>query len=132
MHFQSFHSAWKQHKPVLSEPVLQPKHVVLAPFAKPDATLLVPSILPPAAVAKANIVEEVHVQEQEVAVQQKEMETVSVTGLRKLLTSPWLSIGLATGLVLVFLWGLACSMEVSRLSKQQNQLMVAILETLRS
>ena len=153
MHFQGFQSAWKPHKPVVSPPVLEPKHVVLAPQTMPDSTLLVPSVKAPAPVVKepsvpvetVTTVEAVTTTEvemtQEGSHKRVEPTTTEVemtqegshkrVDFRSVLTSPWMSIGLAAGLVLVFLWGLSCSMEVGRLTKQQNQLMVAILETLR-
>ena len=135
MHFQGFQSAWKPHKPVVSPPVLEPKHVVLAPQTMPDSTLLVPSVKAPAPVVKEPSVPVETVTTVE-AVTTTEVEMTQEgshkrVDFRSVLTSPWMSIGLAAGLVLVFLWGLSCSMEVGRLTKQQNQLMVAILETLR-
>ena len=133
MHFQSFHSAWKEHKPVVSEPLLQPKHVVLAPQPTPDASLVVPFVQSTPFMTKAQALDRATTQKEvDVGtVSEMQPETKPKNSPLAVLTSPWMSVALAAVLVFVFVWGLSCSMEVGRLTKQQNQLMMAILETLQ-
>lgn len=107
------------------DPVLEPKHVVVP---------TVSSVAPPPSVA----VPVVH-EAPRPAVTVSDVSTLklgSSTTPSECAPLPWFAtplVVMGVGLVFawVLLWGLSCSLEVGRLTKQQNDLMITILETLR-
>ena len=117
MVFQSFHQTWKPLQP--KEPVLQPKHVGAVPAPVADTTKpLVPAIAPVAPTKSLPVVE---VQSQECSCPKREWYA-----------SPWLSLGLAIGVVVLMMWAVSIRMDNAWLMKQHTQLMFNLLETLRT
>lgn len=141
MHFQSYKGAWGAHKQHV--PTLNPKHVQTL---KPDSGKpLVPAIpvaqiesvvvsvlpdplpvgMPTKSVETASVAETTHVESRRGGRFTTWVET-------PLVLSPLIVLGFAfVGFVLLS-WGWSWKAEVQRLSKQQSELMVAVLQSFRA
>jgi hypothetical protein len=129
MVFQSFQQTWKPLQPKLVEPVLQPKHFLVAPAVptvapvdKPVVPVQKP-VAPVATVAATPFVAPV--------VHEAQEATECACAPRPWFASPWVSLGLAVGFVVMLLWAVSTRLENAWLMKQHTQLMFNLLETLR-
>jgi hypothetical protein len=125
MVYQSFQQTWKPLQPKPVEPVLQPKHFLVAPAVAPVEKPGVPVEKPVVPVAKAEFAE--------TPLPAAKTETVTQFGCaaQPWFASPWLSLGLAVGFVVMLMWAVSTRIENAWLMKQHTQLMFNLIETLR-
>jgi hypothetical protein len=126
MVYQSFQQTWKPLQPKAVEPTLQPKHFVVA------------SALPPAIdkplVPAASVKEEIQVSApptKTIVVEETIAAPSCSCAARPWFTSPWLSLGLGIGFVMMLMWAVSTRIENAWLMKQHTQLMFNLIETLR-
>jgi len=129
MVFQSFQQTWKplQAKPAAvhsTEPTLQPKHFLAVPSsAAASDTLVVPVLTP--------VVKETAGLAAQPSVRPEAGEAQCSCPSRPWFASPWLSLGLSIGLVVMMMWAVSTRIENAWLMKQHTQLMFNLIETLR-